>query len=265
MSSRGDAPTYLFLHVMKTGGTSLLDHIADNFGPGEVEPDLRHSDVGGSAALESYASMARLRDLGDDRRAEIRVYAGHYPHLVTDLVRPDVTITTLRDPVERAISVLHQARRLRPGMADRPLEEVYEDPWVGPPRVVDYQAKLFAMTADDVRDAVERVEAVMGPGSGAGVADRPDLIALPMDDARLARAQANLERVDVVGLQEHFGELLEELTARFGWRFPRSYRHRTAPPGLEVPRGLRERLTRDLAHDIELYRYAVDLRRRRAA
>src|SRR5262249_37578035 len=102
----GDA-TYLFLHLMKTGGTSFNAHLADIFGADRIPPPPRTDDDGPPDWIR-YGSLSSLTDLPPARRAEIRVHRGHYPHLVTDLVEPDRTLTVLREPVERSISVLRQ-------------------------------------------------------------------------------------------------------------------------------------------------------------
>ena len=104
----GTGPVFFFMHIMKTGGTSIVHHIQDNFPVGTTEPDYRTLPPGEPVPEKHYASLVRLWDLDDERRAQIRLYMGHYPYWVTDLVQPDVTFTVLRDPVDRTISMLRQ-------------------------------------------------------------------------------------------------------------------------------------------------------------
>jgi hypothetical protein len=68
-----------------------------------------------------------------------------------------------------------------------------------------------------------------------------------------------VERIDVWGVQESFEDLCDELARRFGWNLgaPR-YANRTTP--LAVTDDFRERIARDNALDVELYRYAQGLR-----
>src|SRR5690606_31857632 len=86
-----DGPTFLFLHVMKTGGTSLLGHAWERFGRYGVEPPLLNGDPRPPGTSGAYESVARVRDLPQERRAAVRFYAGHYPFLVREIVRPDIT------------------------------------------------------------------------------------------------------------------------------------------------------------------------------
>jgi hypothetical protein len=100
------------------------------------------------------------------------------------------TMTVLRDPVERTLSYLHGAASKR----DLSIEEVYEDPDHHARFVKDHQAKLFALTvADDPASYMHMIE---------------------LDAERLALAKANLERVDVLGMQDHFEQMLGELETR---------------------------------------------------
>lgn len=142
--------TYFFLHVMKTGGTSMLRHIVDNFPRGQAEPDLRvELEKSGQGTDPTYGSLERLASLPDERRREIRIFAGHYPFMATGLVPTEVTMTVLRDPVERTISLLRHTKRHERDKRDSSLEEIYEDPWIFPLLIRDYQAKLFALEPDD--------------------------------------------------------------------------------------------------------------------
>jgi hypothetical protein len=80
-----------------------------------------------------------------------------------------------------------------------------------------------------------------------------------VDAARRARAERNLaERIEVVGLQEHFEVFCSDLEAAYGWDLgPPVFMNRTRPA--PVPDGLRERIAADNAHDVRLHAFAVDL------
>lgn len=255
-----DGHTYLFLHIMKTGGTSLLRHLADNFGATAVDPPqhlLRTpSDPSG------YSSLRRLRDLGADRRAEVRVYAGHYPYLVVDLVNPTATFTILRDPIERAISLLKQAQRGREPFIGRPLEEIYEAPEVGPSLVINYQVKLFAMSAEDLDRHRELCLGLFGPRD-SDPADQPHSIALEIDQAHVDLAVARLSEVTVFGFQSRYDEVIDELQRQFRWHLPNEHRVRRAPAADVVPPSFRARLEEELAADVEFYRRAEELHEQR--
>ena len=239
--------TFFFLHVMKTGGSSMLRNIIDNFPVGQVEPDTRLGGGPKPGEPPTYASLERLRSLPRARRDEVRVYAGHYPFWVTDLVPTDVIMTVLRDPVERTISFLRHCRRYEPGRADLALEEIYEGPWYFPFLVRDYQSKLFALRPSDDQP------------------DRAHLATLEMDQARLDAALANLDRVDLLGFQHRYEELLDALRGRYGWTFPVEHRQRVATEEWPVSSSLRRRIEGDNAADVEFFRRALELADRRRA
>ena len=166
------------------------------------------------------------------------MFAGHYPWFVTELIKPDLTITMLREPVDRVLSTLRQIKRTQKAFADYPLEQIYDESWSGVLLTRNYQARLFAMTADDEP------------------ADLAHLTPIEIDDVRLARAQRNLEQTDVVGFQHRYEDFLAELTERCHWRFPARYRERVGEDAPPVSASFRRRIAADNEASIELFRVA---------
>lgn len=167
------------------------------------------------------------------------------------MIRPDITITILRDPVERAISALRQIQGVD-GDRPRPLEQIYdEDPgrWK---MVQNYQVRQFAMSREVVDEAAAVVETLF-PGRGAMAADVPHFVYIDIDDALLARAIEHLHSVQVVGLQDSYHDLLDELRAGYGWGVPKEHRMRVQGEGAPVSEALRRRIVADGAADIEFY------------
>ena len=192
--------------------------------------------------MRAYTSIQQLVRLPADRRASIRLYAGHFPFMVTDMLGGEfITITLLREPTERILSYLKHAKRYRPEFETKSLEEIYETPSLFSWLVHNYQVKLFAMN----------------PGDPA----RTHLYPIDIDRDRLERAKANLERVTSIGLTDRLDELVSELCARYGWR--------GAVPRLEVSEAFRpssaleDRIASDNQADIEFYDFAVELYRQR--
>lgn len=224
-------PRFFFLHLQKTGGTSFTFQLRSNFAEDEVYPDLTHDD-----AFRSYMHIDYLLALPAERVERTRCYLGHFPYFVTDVLGGDfVTLTVLRDPVERVLSLLRNEARYRPG---RSLEEIYDDPAFVEQFARDHQARMFSMTATD----------------------RPEsfLDVVEVDDARLATAKRNLERVDILGLHEHFGEFLTRVKRTLGWSIPVVPRQRLSERGT-VSDALRSRIAEDSTADAELYEYARTL------
>lgn len=251
--------TYLFLHLMKTGGTTFLAHIADNFPPGSAYPDSNSDPTFGVDGLH-YGSFGRLRRAVGTHPG-YRMFAGHFPYLATEIVRPDVTITILRDPVERAVSALRQLRAAHP---DPPatLEETYDtDP--GRWKIIqDYQARQFALTFDELEEVGRQIECFF-PGLDPPATDVPQYLYVPMDDVRLARAIDNASRVDVIGLQAEYNRFLGELRDRYGWQLAAEHRRRVAASSDDVPTSLLRRIADDNAYDIEFYARMTEVARTR--
>jgi hypothetical protein len=226
---------FFYVKVMKTGGGTFLQHILSNFERDEVYPYEPFD-------RDMYAANYRidyLTRLSRERRTRIRVYTGHFPFVAAELLGGElVTFTILRDPIERTISYLKHCKRFHKQHQPLSLEEIYEDPFFFPTLIRDHQAKLFAMTPEDQ------------PKSYLDV--------IEIDGRRLEIAKANLAKVDVLGLQERFGEFLAEMTHRFGWRFS-SVRNRHVSEGSTVSSSLRRRIAEDNAADLAFYEHAQTL------
>jgi len=230
MSETAPQP-FFFVHVMKTGGATLRQHIYANFQPGDVYPVPKRDDMD-RAWLVDY-----LLALSPERRAAIRGYTGHFPFVASELLGIDlVTLTIVRDPVERTISYLKHCKRYHEHHRELDLEEIYHDEFEFPCFIHNHQAKIFSMTAED------RLESYM------------DVI--DVDDQRLEIAKENLEKVDVIGLQESYDEFLDLLRQRFGWRFDRGRNRRVGREQWEVAPDFRRRIVEDNAADMAFYEHA---------
>lgn len=257
------SPVFFFMHIMKTGGTSILGHAWQQFGRYGVEPPLLKGDPPPPGTSSEYESVARVRDLPESRRAEVRFYAGHYPYLVRDIIRPDVVLTVLREPVARTVSLLRQLQDGHRRMGGRSFEDIYDDEWLQATMIRNFQVRQFAMTHADLEAQAARVARLRG--GEPTLPDKPHLLGVPMDEARLELATANLDRVDEIGLQSDFGAFLARLRVRYGWEVDDDVHLRTAARGEPLAPALLERITEDLHWDRAFYDHAVALCARRAA
>lgn len=245
-------PPVLFVHVMKSGGTTVVRNLRETYRLDQIYPsgalDLQHG-ADGSLDIEHHLSVPYLLSLPPERRRTIRVYIGHFPYVVRELLGMELRAgTVLRDPVERTLSMLHQLRRAQPweGVGPRPgasrsLEALYEDPAVFGPLLLNHQTKVLSMTpADQPHSYLDEIH---------------------VDGARLARAKAALEEMDVVGTTEEFPAFLADTEARFGWRVVKGARKNATPEEERVPVDLafRRRIARDNEIDVELHRHATEL------
>jgi hypothetical protein len=254
-------PRYFFIHVMKTAGRTLLRHFRGNFELDEMYPygklDIRYD--GDRVDIRHHLEVGCLLRLPEERVRRIRVYSGHYPYVASELIGGDfIRFTILRHPVDRTISLLRQFRRKDPWadpnlqysapMEGLSLDEVYENPFVYEPLVLNHQTKIFSMSADDRLDTYMDV--------------------IDVDDERLAIAKQNLAKVDFVGLTEQYDEFLDEVAVATGWEILRQLRKNETPQEdiKPVSEALRRRIAADNAIDMEFYEYASELvesRRRR--
>jgi hypothetical protein len=230
------APRWFFVHMHKTAGTALYQRLLEQFAPAAIYPTQAEQKEH-KASLHVDLLCRKFRERGH----ELRMIAGHFPLCTTELLGvPFTTITVLRDPVERTLSSLRDMREREPMFRGQPLERIYEDPIRFPCLIHNHMVKMLSITPDEMTDGA--------------------LSVVDFDRTHLERAQRNLvERIDVWGVQESFEDLCDELARRFGWNLgaPR-YANRTTP--LAVTDDFRERIARDNALDVELYRYAQGLR-----
>ena len=238
------SPTrYFVAHMQKTAGTSLRDRLRATFSDAEIYPNA----TDGPDPRIAVISVQHLRERWAVRGAEIRLLTGHFPVRTTELLDAEfVTMTVLRDPVERTLSFLrHQAARRQRGATEASsIVELYEDPFRFESMIQNHMTRMLSLGPDE-----------MGPGDGV-------LTSVPYTRERLDIAKATLESLDCFGLQEHFDDFCAELEARYGLDVGPPLRTNTTEAG-EVPAGFADRVAEDNALDVELYQYARALYDRR--
>jgi hypothetical protein len=236
-------PKFFFIHVMRTGGTTFEQQLRRGFPRAEVYPDPDVDFPEGD--IMQHLEVAYLLGLPAARLDAIRLFYGHFPFAVTEMLGRDlVTLTVLRDPVERTISLLRVMREQRPAWQALTLEQIYDDANMFPRLIHNHQTKIFSITRDDEPRSYR------------------DEIAV--DGARLEIAKRNLARVDVIGLTEQYGEFLASLRDRFGWQLSEDARLNAAGGAPEESPALRHRIAADNAIDIAFYDYARNLVSERA-
>jgi hypothetical protein len=232
---------FFFMHIMKTAGTSFVGELRRQF-PGAAMYPSRSVDWVDAADVEPYVSVPRLLALPAARRAEIRVYTGHFPFYVCELIDPGlITLTVLREPVERTVSLLRHLKQLDSGFHARTLEEIYDDDFAFKCYIANHQTKVFCLTADD------EARSILRP--------------IVVDDDRFRLAKENLASVDVVGVTEQYREFLEELRHRFGWWPNRvgDARYDIGGEKWDADAAFRRRIADENSYDVEFYEFALEL------
>ena len=230
----GEPERFFFVHLQKTGGTALFQRLREGFGPQAVYPPPEdHGDV--RAVIDVDHLRARLREHGDG----LQVITGHFPYCTVALLGgPVATFTVLRNPVDRTLSLLRRRKVVEARFRDLELEAIYEDA-VLQDIIRNHMVKMLSLTADEM---------------GATPLTQP----VTFDDDRLARAKGNLDRIDVVGLQERFDDFCVALETRIG-RTLGAPRFANRTPHSPVSDALRDRIAADNQMDVELYRFAEQL------
>jgi Galactose-3-O-sulfotransferase len=226
-----DSDALIFIHLYKTGGTTLNRII-------EWEYKLpRICSVEPTWWRWSYQRIMRW---SPERMAGIDVFKGHMPFGLHRLVpRAASYITVLREPVERAISDYYFARRFKPHPHHRAAIQLTLEEFFLQKHEHNLQSRILA-----------------GPNSR-------ELFPSVCNAASLAAAKENLARhFIVVGLTERFDETLALLKVLLGWKVKRYRSFRVADN--RISKQLVEPATLALIHewerfDIALYSYASSL------
>lgn len=222
-----------FIHVMRTGGTTLLAHVRRSFPPEAVYP-AREGDFPGGELL-AHLDFSHLRALPEARRRVIEVYTGHLPACAPEMLAlPGFRLTVLRDPVDRTLSVLRMLRDRR--FPDRPLEEIYDDPVIFEGLIHDHQTKIFSLRLDDP------VNRVLDP--------------LALGPERLDAARMMLRSFDLVGVHDLYDGFLAALHDALGWPIDLRVHLNAAAAASKVPASFRRRIEADNRLDRCLYEFA---------
>lgn len=236
-----DGTRFFVAHMQKTAGTTLRDRLRATFAEDEIYPNA--SD--GNDARISVISVRHLQERWRARGDGIRLLTGHFPVRTVELLDPPapfVTVTVLRDPIDRTLSFLrHQAaRRQRGATEDTPLVELYDDPFRREAMLQNHMTRMLSLAPEE-----------MGPGDGV-------LASVPYTAERLSMAKDALAALDLFGLQHRLEEFCDELGARYGLDTGTPLRSNTTEAG-DVDPELVERIAADNALDVQLYEYACAL------
>jgi GT2 family glycosyltransferase len=236
MSSCEQPRRCFFVHMQKTAGTALRHGLINHFGESAVYPTR---GVDGTDPTELVTSTDHLRERLAARGDEIEAITGHFPLCTVGLLEERyLTLTLLREPVERTLSYLRHHRKEEPADRHKSLQEIYEDPLRFDCFVHNHMTKMLSLTPAEMTDGM--------------------LTPIELDRAHLERGKEALTGVDAVGLQEHLDDFFEWLMARFGWRLGEPRTLNTTDP-VDVPQSFRDRIAEENALDVELYEFAKEL------
>jgi hypothetical protein len=232
-------PTIIFLHIGKTGGSSLRTILRRQFRRDEIlefrAPPPAEGRLRRERGLEIFAALPEAT------RDRARLVMGHAPFGVHAFIpRPSTYVTMLRDPMKLVVSLYHYIRRT-------PKHELHA-------RLMSEGLSLEAFVTSGMSPETDnsQVRAIAGDTGTPFGACGPEM---------LETAKANLEeRFAVVGITERFDESLVLLGHAFGWTRLHYLKANVAPAQDRTapsPEAIGS-ISAQNSLDIELYEWATD-------
>lgn len=233
-----------FVHIMKTGGTSLRKML--------TQATARRKDVyPNNDDLKKmpnhwYPPVKRVvQDMHDRALRDFDILCGHYPLILGEHLfdRPFWTAAILRDPVERTLSMLAHKKSNWPEYADTDPRAMLDDEQLVANQIQDYQTKVFAFDHPD-----ECSESVNCP--------------LDISTDRFERACQRLRDLDIIGLTERFEESVARVQRLTGLKFPALKRKNVTGSQWRIgadDQKLEQRIIELVPRDIKFYALAQKL------
>lgn len=105
--TQNQSETAIFIHILKTAGTSLHHILQRQYRPDEIFSTWENN-------LHPNEAIPLLESLTEKEKRQIRLIRGHLPYGMHRYIpQPASYFTLLRDPIERAISFYYFMRRNR--------------------------------------------------------------------------------------------------------------------------------------------------------
>lgn len=230
-----DDARYYFVHVMMVPGLPVVNPLQTHV----YEKRHFYPNTEDTEGFKSYMDYGYVKHLPEERRRRTKIFTGHLPLAAGPHFGPGLrTFSFFRDPVERALAQLEEARTI-PWIKQGTPEEVWCDPGTYASFLDNVQLRFFA---------VPDLE------GGPTIFDER----LPMNEDTLSRAKDAVETLDFIGLMEDFPDSMKALGKRYGWPLPPS--DFTSPAiALEIPDALRERISDDLERERRFYEHVRKL------
>ena len=256
-SGKNGNERYCFLHIRKTGGTSLTRYLETRFERG---------------AILTGCPLALAKSEGIEALTPYRLFTGDINYRVWDELpfRP-IFMTLLRHPIERIESeywFLRSANSNHPYLVKNPASEI----------AMQVQLAKAMSLMEFVSSEHDALEGQVANSQARQLTCGVDVRFTGTDDEPLEMAKAHLREFEFVGITEQFNLSLILLTKTFDWPLPdREWRENTYEAVQQtvgnVPMQRPSTLPADVVKviwernqvDVQLYTYARQLFTDRAA
>jgi hypothetical protein len=191
----------VFLHLPKTGGTTLHHHFAQHFAPEDICPER----------------FSHLHDWAPEDLARYRYFSGHFNFDQIRLIPgPLFIVTVLREPTERVLSSYYFWRR---HTADAVQRHKLEGP------AIARQGSMIDFLRNPHHEVQDSVNNTMARYLAGQVKVQDDLTyrysagrhSIPVSELEvLHRALGNLLAIDVIGFASHLHDVYTRVAFAFG-------------------------------------------------
>lgn len=214
----------IFLHLPKTGGTTLTPILDWNYGDKTYK-------------ITRFPAIQKFIDLPDDKKREIPCLQGQIFYGIHAYIpQPCTYITMMRHPVKRLISQYQYI-----------------------PRRQARQGETVSRMSMEYFLEVEPFQAHTQLNLIAGGATIDEALRQPLEESTFARARANIERdFAVVGLVNRYDESLLLMKQHFGWKrafYARQNVNEGRKTLEDFPAETQKRILAACEPEMELYHY----------